>query len=57
LNSKNELGLYDLVTGAFMILRSDEDSSYKDWVEVKRFKLNEEIPHSDVIYFRDYTII
>ena len=53
---ENEFGLIDVVTGAFMLLRSDEDSNYKDWVEVSRFKLNAEIPSSKQILFRDCTI-
>lgn len=57
INKPNELGLYDLITGAFMLLRSDEDSEFNEWEEVNRFKLNEAIPSSDQIIFRDYTTI
>lgn len=53
---ENELGLIEVVTGAFILLRSDENSNYKDWVEMSRFKLNDEIPSSTKILFRDYTI-
>lgn len=56
IKQSNELGLYDLITGAFIILRSDEDSSYKEWSEVARFKLNEEIPPEEVM-FRDFTCV
>lgn len=52
----NELGLNDLITGAFIILRSDEDSMYKEWCEVVRFKLNNEVVPKDVI-FRDFTCV
>lgn len=54
-NKANELGLYDLITGAFMLLRASEDSEYMEWEEVSRFKLNESIPSSDHVIFRDYT--
>ncbi len=51
----NDYGLYDLVTGAFLLLRADEDSHYKQWSEMTRFILNGEVPSKKVI-FRDYTV-
>lgn len=54
LGSKNELGLYQLFTGSFLLLRADEDSEYSDWIELTRFRLNNEAPPKTPI-FRDYT--
>jgi hypothetical protein len=46
-----------LVTGSFLLLRTDEDSEYKNWVELTRFKLNNEAPSPDEIIYRDFTFI
>ena len=55
-NRINDSGLYDLTTGAFLLLRADEDTGYKQWFEMTRFILNGEAPSSKKIIFRDYTI-
>ena len=57
LGHRNELGLQDLVTGSFLLLRTDENSEYKNWIELTRFKLNNEAPSPDEIIYRDFTFI
>lgn len=55
INITDDYGLPQLVSGAFMLLRADEDSNFKDWNELFKFKLNNEAPKSGKTIFRDFT--
>ena len=55
INNTDDYGLPQLVTGAFKLLRADEDSNFKDWNELFKFKLNNEAPKSGKTIFRDFT--
>lgn len=55
INNTDDYGLPQLVTGAFKLLRSDEDSNFKDWNELFKFKLNNEAPKNGKTIFRDFT--
>lgn len=51
---KNDLGLEEPVTGAFLLTRSSEDDNYTEWDEISRFKLAAQLPSRTL--WTDYTI-
>lgn len=53
IGDKNENGLEEPTTGAFLLTRACEDSNYTIWDEISRFKLASQLPSRQL--WRDYT--
>lgn len=54
IGAKNEDGLEEPVTGAFLLTRASEDTNFSVWNEISRFKLAGQTPSRNL--WRDYTI-
>lgn len=54
IGDKDENGMEEPATGAFLLTRACEDSNYTIWDEISRFKLATQIPSRQL--WRDYTI-
>lgn len=53
-NSLDSSGTDKAISGNFVVLRSSSKDNFGSWQEVKRFRLNDEIPSKKIIY--DYTV-
>lgn len=51
---KDDNGLEEPATGAFLLTRSSEDSGYIEWDEISRFKLASQLPSMQL--WKDFTI-
>jgi hypothetical protein len=50
----NNMGEKETASGTFILSRSSEDTNYKLWDELYRFRLIEEFP--DVDLWKDFTV-
>jgi hypothetical protein len=51
---KNEYGLEEPATGAFLLTRACADTNYSIWDEISRFKLAAQVPSRQL--WRDMTV-
>lgn len=53
IGKKNDNGLEEPATGAFLLTRACEDNNYQEWDEISRFKLAAQVPSRTL--WQDYT--